>query len=146
MTIRGGGDPSQNTVIEPFVRMGRCLGASLLKRMAASWSGPTRVQPNTRLRREVRAHWRAPLGSHPPSLSGHILEDQWTLDGLIPIQSILDAPPFRYNPTPDPLLSGQETRASGDCGSGHSGARSALGSQCSLVDAFAALTEVNLPR
>jgi hypothetical protein len=40
MTIRGDGDPGQNTVTEPFVRMGPLPRTPLLKRMAASWSGP----------------------------------------------------------------------------------------------------------
>jgi hypothetical protein len=49
MTIRGGGDPGQNTVIEPFVRMGplpRSL-ASEAHGCFMVWA-PRRVQPNTR--------------------------------------------------------------------------------------------------
>ncbi len=45
MTIRGGGDPSRNTVIEPFVRMGR-LPRSLTSEahgcfMVRTHTGPT---------------------------------------------------------------------------------------------------------
>ena len=41
----------------------RRLGASPPKRMTASWSGSRVGPPNTRLRRDLRALWRAPLGS-----------------------------------------------------------------------------------
>src|SRR5271155_3216919 len=38
-------------------------------RMTASWSGPTNL-PNTSLRRDIRAQWRAPLGSIRRHLTG----------------------------------------------------------------------------
>ena len=53
MTIRGGGDPSQNMVIEPFVRMGpppRSLAAEANDCFMVRT--PDGVQPNTRVRRE----------------------------------------------------------------------------------------------
>ena len=41
----------------------RRLGASPPKRITASWSSSRVEPPNTRLRRDLRALWRAPLGS-----------------------------------------------------------------------------------
>ncbi len=44
----------------PSKECAHCLGALLLKRMVASWSGPRTVQPTTRLRRNAS---RAMAGS-----------------------------------------------------------------------------------
>jgi len=63
MTTRGVGDPNNRMASMPSTEWARRLGASPLKRMAASWSGPTWGQPNTRSRRDPLRLWRAPLGS-----------------------------------------------------------------------------------
>ena len=64
MTIRGGGDPALN----PWLRSrceewARCLGALPPMRMTASLVPVRTHRPNTRLRRDLRACWRAPLGN-----------------------------------------------------------------------------------
>jgi hypothetical protein len=46
-----------------WLEWARRLGASPPKRMTASWFGSRVGPPNTRLRRDLRALWRAPLGS-----------------------------------------------------------------------------------
>jgi hypothetical protein len=57
MTIRGGGDPSQNMVRwRPVVRMGPPPRSLAAEANGCFMVGiPTRIQPNTRLRRELRA-------------------------------------------------------------------------------------------
>ena len=66
ITIRGGGDPSQNMVIEPSVRMGpppRSLAAEANDCfMVRPRTGPTEYKVAARC---LRAPWRAPLGSFP---------------------------------------------------------------------------------
>jgi hypothetical protein len=54
----------------PTERMGPPPGASPPMRMTASWSGPNR--PNTSLRCEIRAQWRAPLRSSRRRIAGAI--------------------------------------------------------------------------
>ena len=64
ITIRGGGDPSPNMVIEPFVRMGpppRSLAAEANDCfMVRTQHGDNRIQG---CGAESRAQWQAPLGS-----------------------------------------------------------------------------------
>src|SRR5271170_7167547 len=65
--IRGGGDPNTVIALKPSAEWARHLGASPLKRMAASWSGsnigPNRIQgcgardaPNSRLPSDQSKH------------------------------------------------------------------------------------------
>ena len=60
LTIRGGGDPSRNMVIEPFVRMGPPPRSLAAEANDCFMVRTRRVQPNTRLRREIS---RATAGS-----------------------------------------------------------------------------------
>lgn len=76
MTIRGGGDPSQNTVIEPFVRMGplpRSLAAEAHGCfMVRTPLGPTEYKVAARDSRALAG----PPRVVPPNLLGHTLEVQ----------------------------------------------------------------------
>jgi hypothetical protein len=56
-------DLEPTAILQRFLEWARRLGASPPKRMTASWSGSRMEPPNTRLRRDLRALWRAPLGS-----------------------------------------------------------------------------------
>ena len=61
MTIRGGGDTRWAMASMPSEECARRPGALPPKRMVLHGPDPTRVQPNTRLRRDVTRPRRAPL-------------------------------------------------------------------------------------
>ena len=61
--IRGGGDPNTVMASKPSPEWARHLGASPLKRMAASWSGSDVDPTEYKVAARERARQRAPLGS-----------------------------------------------------------------------------------